>query len=129
MTRDCTDPWVYVEFRVDGGVGLCCVRKPIGNLMQQSLAKILHSEAARTLRHDLLSGNPDSDCRGCGLRGATTPDALQEKVRVLRRGIAPPPDFDPVMYLESNPDVKSAGVEPARHFIDWGRLEGRMIRT
>lgn len=129
MTRDCIDPWVYIELRVDGGVSLCCVRKPVGNLTQQSLASILHGEEARALRRDLLSGKPDGACRGCGLRGATSPLTLQEKVKALQESVVTPEGFDRAAYLEANPDVKDAGAEPVRHFVEWGRLEGRSLKT
>lgn len=128
MTRDCLDPWVYVEFRVEGGVSLCCAREPIGNLAQQTLASILHSEEAIALRRNLLSGTPDTKCRQCGLRGVIDPSALQAKVKALRDSIVIPESFDPATYLESNPDVKAAGVDPKRHFLEWGRLEGRPLK-
>jgi len=38
-----------------------------------------------------------------------------------------PDGFDPVTYLELNPDVKSAGVDPIRHFIEYGKKEGRVF--
>jgi hypothetical protein len=79
------------------------------------------------LRRDLLSGKPDIVCRGCGLRGVTTPNALQEKVRILQLGLATPREFDPVAYLDANPDLKHAKAEPAGHFLNWGRLEGRPL--
>jgi hypothetical protein len=129
MTRDCTDPWVYVEFRVDGGVSLCCVREPIGNIVQKDLAHILRSEHARSLRASLLSGKPDSICCGCGLRGVTSPADLQRKVRDLLALVAVPSGFDTVAYLAANPDVEASGLDPTQHFMDWGRLEGRALRV
>jgi hypothetical protein len=41
----------------------------------------------------------------------------------FRRGL--PPDFDGAIYLELNPDVARAGMDPARHFLKYGRREGR----
>jgi hypothetical protein len=36
-------------------------------------------------------------------------------------------DFDPSAYLEANPDVKAAGVDPAQHYLEFGNREGRAI--
>lgn len=37
-----------------------------------------------------------------------------------------PAFFDPDWYLEINPDVKAAGVDPCKHYMSHGRFEGRM---
>ena len=34
--------------------------------------------------------------------------------------------FDPAFYLDSNDDVRSAGVDPLEHYLGWGAAEGRM---
>lgn len=39
-----------------------------------------------------------------------------------------PPDFDPPTYLALNADVARSGVDPARHYLRYGRLEGRRYR-
>jgi SAM-dependent methyltransferase len=39
-----------------------------------------------------------------------------------------PADFSPVRYLELNPDVAMAGTDPVRHYLDFGRREGRRLR-
>lgn len=36
-----------------------------------------------------------------------------------------PGDFDPAYYLFLNPDVASAGVDPTRHYLEYGKNEGR----
>lgn len=41
---------------------------------------------------------------------------------------APPPQFDGALYLELNPDVAKAGVNPYRHYLMDGMLEGRPTR-
>jgi hypothetical protein len=40
-------------------------------------------------------------------------------------GRVPSFDFDPAAYLAANPDVKAAGVDPLRHYLEFGRQEGR----
>ncbi|QQC64177.1 phytanoyl-CoA dioxygenase family protein [Paraburkholderia ginsengisoli] len=36
--------------------------------------------------------------------------------------------FDTVLYLEANPDVAAAGVDPVAHYLEYGRAENRRIR-
>ena len=42
-----------------------------------------------------------------------------------REGLNPNPFFDVSFYLENNPDVASAGIEPLGHFIRFGSSEAR----
>lgn len=39
-----------------------------------------------------------------------------------------PNDFDPDLYLELNPDVKAAGVDPRKHYLEWGIKEKRAYK-
>ena len=39
-----------------------------------------------------------------------------------------PSDFDPDVYLELNPDLKIAGVDPESHYLDFGASESRVYR-
>jgi hypothetical protein len=41
------------------------------------------------------------------------------------RGLSPCSWFDPVYYLESNPDVALSGAHPLDHFLRLGKSEGR----
>lgn len=36
-----------------------------------------------------------------------------------------PDGFDSALYLQLNPDIKNAGVDPATHYLNFGRHEGR----
>lgn len=36
-----------------------------------------------------------------------------------------PPDFDPAVYLALHRDVAAAGIDPAQHYVQFGRSEGR----
>ena len=40
-------------------------------------------------------------------------------------GRAPHPLFDSAYYLEENPDVAAAGIDPLVHFTHFGAFEGR----
>ena len=39
-----------------------------------------------------------------------------------------PLDFDRNVYLELNPDVRAAGVDPAKHYLEFGKREGRTYK-
>jgi len=127
-TRDCLDPWSYVEVRVNGDVAPCCVRGPVGNLAEATLAQILSGEPVRRLRAELLAGDLDPICAGCRQRGPMAPQHLQQKVRALRAEVRLPAGFDPQAYLRANPDVAAAGFAAEAHFLNYGYLEGRSLR-
>lgn len=40
-----------------------------------------------------------------------------------------PGNFDASAYLAANPDVAKAGVDPARHYLEFGRREGRRLKV
>ena len=127
-TRDCVDPWAYVEVRVNGDVAPCCVRGPVGNLAEATLPQILSGEPVRRLRAALLTGDLDSICAGCRQTAPTAPQHLQQKVRALRAIVRLPEGFDPRAYLRANPDVAATGVAAETHFLNYGYLEGRALR-
>jgi hypothetical protein len=82
----------------------------------------------RNLRQALLEGTPDRTCKKCGLRAATSPAALKQRVADMLESMTLPPDFDEALYLAANPDVRAACIDPALHFQQFGRLEGRPLR-
>jgi hypothetical protein len=41
------------------------------------------------------------------------------------RATEPPVDFDDDAYLTLNPDVARAGIDPRKHWLNWGQFEGR----
>ena len=38
-------------------------------------------------------------------------------------------DFSGETYLKLNPDVKNAGVNPYEHYLNYGIMEGRKIKS
>jgi hypothetical protein len=42
--------------------------------------------------------------------------------------IPAPPGFDADAYLKANPDVAASGVDPVRHWLEFGQREGRPMR-
>jgi hypothetical protein len=127
MTRDCVDPWVYVEFTVTGEVRPCCARPAIGHLATSSLAEILTGEKAQQVRRNLLSGNMDRLCSECVLKATTPLVSLQAKIETLLQEVRLPLAFNPANYLRANPDVAAAKADPKAHFLMHGRFEGRPL--
>lgn len=83
MTRDCTDPWKYVQVLTDGVVRPCCLsRVTLGRLGHDgSLEEILNSSTARKLRQNLLDGTLDENCRACTARQVIPIDEYRNQMR------------------------------------------------
>ena len=47
-------------------------------------------------------------------------------IRPIRTSRHPSIAFDPAQYLAANPDVAAAGVNPLRHYLQFGYQEGRV---
>lgn len=128
MTRECYDPWNYVEFRANGDVAPCCFRPAIGNIRAQTPSEILNGTAARKLRAELLYGSLDRFCGPCRGKRLIPTDAFQAAVSQRLEAVQLPPGFDPQLYLAANPDVAEGGLDPINHFLRYGRLEARPLR-
>jgi radical SAM protein with 4Fe4S-binding SPASM domain len=128
MTRNCIEPWEYIEFTPKGDVRPCCVRPAIGNLAKNTLSQILHGEAIKEIKRGLLTGKMDNICKHCRIAPPVEPRVLVERVAELMAAIALPPDFNPDKYYEANPDVARSKMSAEAHFLKWGRLEGRPLR-
>jgi MoaA/NifB/PqqE/SkfB family radical SAM enzyme len=91
MTRDCMDPWSFMQIISNGQVRPCCFgAKPIGNLNDgRSLAEIINGPEARQLRQEMLTGNLSHACRQCHARGLVPAAEFQEKI-ARRTGAAAP---------------------------------------
>lgn len=87
-TRDCTDPWTFLQVRTDGRLRPCCMTSlHLGQVPQDgNMDDVFNGETARTLRRNLLTGNLDSFCQRCNFRSVTRTDTLRERIR----GIVPP---------------------------------------
>jgi hypothetical protein len=59
-----------------------------------------------------------------------SPNPLSRLFHWMRRPspLALPAQFDPQLYLEANPDVAAAGMDPAEHYLRYGESEGRRFR-
>jgi hypothetical protein len=99
MTRDCIDPWTYIELGANGDVKPCCAHSSIGNLQQQNLSQILDGEPIRQLRAELLGGTLNSYCADCRLRAPTKPESLQQRVQGLIKDAA---SAEPHPFISAN---------------------------
>lgn len=54
-------------------------------------------------------------------------DTFQD-VLILQREHAIPADFDPKRYLALHADVERSGIDPAQHYLVWGKQEGRAYK-
>lgn len=65
-----------------------------------------------------------------GLPAADSPlrHLLQQEAEQARTSNPLPDEFDPALYLEANPDVAAAGLDPVWHYLNFGKAEGRRLR-
>jgi hypothetical protein len=60
--------------------------------------------------------------------GHEVPEGFVQATDPSVRRWAPAEPFDASLYLEANPDVAAAGVNPFEHYLMHGRFEGRRLR-
>ncbi|WP_312240034.1 hypothetical protein [Pantoea sp.] len=53
---------------------------------------------------------------------------MNKEVAEKYKPTEPPSGFDPELYLALNKDVADAGVDPVKHFLNFGWIEGRRWR-
>jgi len=81
MTKLCTDPWARIFIRVDGGVCLCCVAPPVGNLHEESLKNIIKGENWAAYKIGLLTGELQPRCKTCSAKPNCTLEEEEQAVR------------------------------------------------
>lgn len=62
-------------------------------------------------------------------KGGKTSAALTQGNAAAAAAPALPSDFDPATYLNLNGDVARAGVDPASHYLTFGKREGRRYKA
>ena len=86
QTRDCTDPWKFMQILSNNDIRPCCFSEVIIGSVRKDKGGIegaLNSEAAVELRKSLLTGNLDKYCAICSYRPMTNVDAFQRKIEKL----------------------------------------------
>lgn len=87
LTRDCVDPWIYVEYSARGEIKPCCKVLPIATLPAPGEVDTsgMEEQARRGYRAALLSGNLPHHCFVCPIRRTVPVAQLRERVRGLHR--------------------------------------------
>jgi radical SAM protein with 4Fe4S-binding SPASM domain len=87
LTRNCDDPWTYVEISANGGVRPCCNFQDLANIGdgQANFETIRNNSEFRALRQSLIDGNLSATCQRCNIRKSVTPSFLKAKLRVVAR--------------------------------------------
>lgn len=83
VTRDCHDPWTFLQVLGDGYVRPCCFSGlTLGRLGDGGgLDALRNGPRAMKLREGLLTGNLDEFCAACNLRKEISVAAYQKKMR------------------------------------------------
>lgn len=70
QTRNCLDPWHFMQIEASGNFLPCCWHSATGFLDSVKKAgNLFNNSAIKSLRWNLLSGNLDSHCTQCPSRG------------------------------------------------------------
>lgn len=86
MTRDCVDPWTYVEIGAAGNIRPCCKFRPLAKLdATADVGSVRNNEKFRALRQGLLSGQLDPICKTCHFRKSVPTRVLQRRVNAAAR--------------------------------------------
>ncbi|MGD9610370.1 MAG: glycosyltransferase [Desulfovibrionaceae bacterium] len=101
--------------QLDGQLGAARLEQNEADSLRQALASAQAAEAERSRRR---MDEQEAYDPGLAARTAATVSALARLA--MRPGL-----FDQAYYLERNPDVAAAGLDPAGHFIAHGWKEGR----
>ena len=80
LTRDCLDPWNYIEVRSDGKVAPCCIRPPISNCTGSNIRFARRSDEHKALRSNLLNGDLDEVCKECHLKSLVPSAEFRQKI-------------------------------------------------
>jgi Radical SAM superfamily len=85
-TRDCLDPWNYLETSAAGDLRPCCRFRPLATLDDNAdIHRLRNNEHFRELRRSLLSGQLQSECQGCHIRKKVTIGTLKQRVAAAAR--------------------------------------------
>jgi len=107
LTRDCLDPWNYLEISARGEVRPCCNFDSIGRLDSdgRDTRGLRNTDAFRALRESLLSGNLQSPCQRCHIRSSVPVATLKERIGLAVRDLPSPDPLDPLPIAEVRIDI------------------------
>ena len=86
MTRDCLDPWTYLEVSARGDLRPCCHFSQLATLRKEvpDVALVRDNEGFRALRQSLLSGNLHQRCQSCHIRKMVPTEVLKRRLAAAR---------------------------------------------
>jgi MoaA/NifB/PqqE/SkfB family radical SAM enzyme len=107
LTRDCLDPWTYLEISARGEVRPCCNFNSIGRLDSdgRDTRGLRNTDAFRALRESLLNGNLQSPCQRCHIRSTIPVATLKQRVEAAVRDVPSPDPLDPLPVAEMRIDI------------------------
>lgn len=85
FTRDCTDPWTFLQILGDGTVRPCCFSPTVLGRIDgsTSLEEIQNSRTAHALRDNLLTGTVDAFCSACNFRKQVPTEEYRSRIQLL----------------------------------------------
>jgi MoaA/NifB/PqqE/SkfB family radical SAM enzyme len=107
LTRDCLDPWNYLEISARGEVRPCCNFDSIGRFDSdgRNIRGLRNTGAFRALRESLLSGNLQSPCQRCHIRNTVPVVTLKQRVEAAVRDVPSPDPLDPLPIAHVRIDI------------------------
>src|SRR5262245_20668731 len=107
LTRDCLDPWNYLEISARGEVRPCCNFDSIGRLGSASrdTSGLRNTDAFRALRESLLSGNLQSPCQRCHIRSTIPVATLKRRLDPAVRQLPSSDPLDPLPIANVRIDI------------------------
>ena len=107
LTRDCLDPWNYLEISARGEVRPCCNIDSIGRLDSDGhdTRGLRNTDAFRALRESLLSGNLQSPCQRCHIRSTVPVATLKQRIGLAVRDLPSPDPLDPLPIANVRIDI------------------------
>jgi len=109
LTRDCLDPWTYLEVSAAGEVRPCCNFHAIGQLGADDVSPdtLRESEAFASLRASLLSGRLEGPCQVCHIRRTVPTGELRAHLdeAMAAAGVAAAEALAPLPITELRVDI------------------------
>ena len=107
LTRDCLDPWNFLEISARGDVRPCCNIDSIGRLDSdgRDTRGLRNTDAFRALRESLLSGNLQSACQRCHIRSTVPLATLKQRIGLAVRDLPSADPLDPLPIANVRIDI------------------------
>jgi len=109
LTRDCLDPWTYLEVSAAGEVRPCCNFHALGRLGTGDINpdQLRESEPFASLRASLLSGRLEGPCQVCHIRRTVPTGELRQHLDEATRsaGATGVPETAPLPITELRVDI------------------------